>query len=130
MKPVSLGLFVFAIAALPIGCNLLSPKQSTVLTVTKLDAPAAVPATAPFSVTLTIRTGGCTSFDRIDVQRMSGGARIVPWGSTIADKNVSCATYIVETPHTIQLDPPFSNPFYISVEQGRMPPVTATVQVQ
>ena len=132
MKPSSFGLFVLAIAASTLACNLVDPDQSTILPVTKLDAPATVSATAPFSVTLTIRTGGCTSFDRIDVQRMDRGVRIVPWGSdaTIGHKNVSCPTYIVENPHTVQLDPPFPNPFYISVEQGRMPPVTATVQVQ
>ncbi len=132
MKRASFGLLALGLVVSPLACNLLDPNQSTILPVTKLDAPATVSAAAPFSVTLTIRTGGCTSFDRLDVQRMDGGARIVPWGNdaTIGHKNVSCAAYILETPHTIQLDPPFPNPLYISVEQGRMPPVTATVQVQ
>lgn len=132
MKIVPSAMSVIALLTLPIGCDLFGPDQSVILPVTKLDAPATASAGSPFTVTLTVRTGGCTSFDRIDVQKMPGGARVVPWGHNLAlgEKGISCPADVRENPHTVQMDPPFSNPFYVNVEQGRMPPVTAVVQVQ
>lgn len=123
---------VVALLTSPIGCNPFAPDQSVILGVTKLEAPATVAAASPLTVTLTVQTGGCTSFDRIDVQKMPGGVRIVPWGtdSRIGNKGVLCPANIEYEPHPLQIDPPFVNPFHIVVEQGRLAPVTAVVDVQ
>jgi hypothetical protein len=114
------------------GCSVLDPDQSVILPAIQLDVPATVSAAAPFTITLTLRTGGCTNFDRLAVEKFDTGVRIVPWGtnSNIGHKDTTCPTNIVDEPHTVQLEPPFSNPFQVSVEQGRLAPVVATVQVQ
>ncbi len=132
MKTVRSAVSLIALLALPIGCNPFAPDQSVILAVTKLDAPLTALADNPFTVTLTVRTGGCTSFDRIDVQKMPAGVRIVPWGTnaSLGKKGVSCPAYIQDGPHSVQVDPPFSNPYYVNVEQGRLPPLTAKVEVQ
>lgn len=114
------------------GCNIFDPDQSVILPVTTLDAPATVAATEPITVQLTLQTGGCISFDRIDVQKMNDGARIVPWGTDPrkGNKNILCLADVKYEPHTVQVSPPFVNPYHIVVEQGSRAPLTATVQVQ
>lgn len=114
------------------GCNISDPDQSVILPVTTLDAPSTVAATNPINVTLTVQTGGCTGFDRIEVQKSEASARIVPWGTnaSLGRKDISCPTDVRYETHEVRIDPPFANPYQIIVEQGRMAPATATVQVQ
>lgn len=113
-------------------CNPLDLNDNVLLAVTKLEAPAAASPTAPFTVTLTLVTGGCTSFNRIDVQHFEQGVRLIPLGtnSSIRHKDVVCLDVLKEEPHDVQLEPPFTNPYTVFVEQGVQPDVTATVQIQ
>jgi len=125
----ALGSLVFG----PMACSsLLSPDQSVILGVSKLEAPASIAAGSPLTVVLTVTTGGCTSFDRIEVTRDASGASFTAWGTNAAKgrKNIACPAFIVDTPHPYQLDPPFNNPFAVQVQRGRLGPLTATVQVQ
>ena len=114
------------------GCNVLDPDRSVILPVPRIDAPATVTAGASFTVTLTVETGGCLSFTRLEVQKSNTGVHVVPWGTDarIGNKGILCPQNIVDTPHAIQIDPPFSGPYQVYVEQGRLGPVTATIQVQ
>jgi hypothetical protein len=113
-------------------CNPFDLNDNVLLAVTKLDVPPTASAAASFTVTLTVTTGGCTSFNRIDVQRFENGVRLIPLGtnSSIRNKDVVCLDILKEEPHDVQVDPPFTNPFTIFVEQGVQPDVTATVQIQ
>jgi hypothetical protein len=115
-----------------VACNPFSPNQSVILAVTKLEAPATVAPAGPLSVTLTVQFGGCISFNRIDVQRFAGGARLIPWGTdaSIGHKDLVCPSILHEESHSVQVDPPFVDPFNILVEQGALAPVTAVVRVQ
>jgi hypothetical protein len=83
-------------------------------------------------MTLTVQVGGCTSFDRIEVQKVLGGARLIPWGTNtaIGHKDIACPGDIRYEPHPVQVDPPYVDPFNITVEQGELAPVTAVVRVQ
>ena len=127
---------LFGIAVLTVGavgaCSAFGPDQSVVLAVTKLEAPATIAAGSPLTVVLTVTTGGCKTFDRIDVERDASAASLTPWGTDSAkgEKNVNCPANIVETPHSIRLDPPFQSPFMLLVPRVGMDPLTATVQIQ
>ena len=114
------------------GCNVFDPDRSVILSVPKIDAPATVTAGASFTVTLTVQTGGCRSFSRLEVQKSNSGVHVVPWGTDarIGNKGVICPAIITDEPHAIQIDPPFSGPYQVFVDQGRLMPVTATIQVQ
>jgi hypothetical protein len=114
------------------GCNVFDPDQSVILGVPKIDAPATVAAGSPFTVGVTVQTGGCRSFDRIDVQKFDAGVRLVPWGkdASAGRKDISCPAYILEELHSVQIDPPFSDPYQVVVEQGRLAPVVATIDIQ
>jgi len=131
MKTVLSVVLVSGVVALT-GCDVLAPDQSIILSVPKIDAPATVSAGSSFTVTLTIQTGGCRSFSHVDVQKFDTGLHVVPWGTdaSIGHKGISCPANIVDEPHAIQIDPPFSGPYQVFVDQGRLAPVTATVQVQ
>ena len=127
---LGLGFVFVAVACSPFGLNDLN--ENVVLAVTKLTAPETAPPNTPLTLTLTLVTGECTSFNRIEVQREAGGVRLIPFGTNakIRHPEVTCPQNLVEEPHDVQLDPPFANPFQIYVEQGRLAPVTATVQIQ
>ena len=129
-------LFVAAVVALVGGSmacsSVFSPDQSVILGVSKLEAPTSIEAGSPLTVVLTVTTGGCLSFDRIEVSRNASGASFTVWGTDAAKgrKGIACTADIVNTPHSYQLDPPFNNPFVVQVQRGRLGPLTATVQVQ
>jgi hypothetical protein len=113
-------------------CNPFAPDQSVQLGASKLDAPQTITSGSSLNVVVTVQLGGCLSFDRIVTERTTTNATLTVLGTDAAKgrKNVSCATYIFYEPHTVRLDPPFSNPFTITANNGRLPPLTATVQVQ
>ncbi len=125
------GIFVVTVVAVS-GCNPFAPDKSVVLGVTKLEAPATISAGSPLTVVLTVTTGGCTTFDHIAVEREVFAASLTPWGTDGAkgEKNVSCPALILDTPHSIQLDPPFQSPFMVLVPRVGLDPLTATVEVQ
>jgi hypothetical protein len=123
---------VAGLTAAPLACNPFAPDQAVVLGVTKLEAPTSVSAGSALTVILTVTTGGCTTFDRIDVERSASAASLTPWGTDGAKgkRDVACPANIVDTPHSIRLDPPFQNPFMVLVPRVGLDPLTATVQVQ
>jgi hypothetical protein len=132
MKTVSLGLAVVVFLA---GCDALNPfapDQSVTLDVSKIDAPMTVATGTSITVVLTVTTGGCKSFDHIQVNRDASGAYVTVWGRDGAKgrTDVACPANIVLEPHSYQFDPPFTNSFTIQVDRGRLAPLQTTVQVQ
>ena len=113
-------------------CNPFEPDQTVVLAVSKIDAPSTVVAGTPFDVVLTVDTGGCRSFERMDVVRSQMGVSFTVWGKdgSKGRSDVTCPDNLILEPHTYQVKPPFSGPFNIYVNRGRLSPLTATVQVQ
>jgi hypothetical protein len=131
MNRISFGSVFVAVATVG-ACNPFAPDQSVLLGVTKLEAPATISAGSPLTVVLTVTTGGCVTFDHIDVERDTYGAALTPWGRDGAKgkKNVLCPAIIMDTPHSIQLDPPFQSPFMVLVPREGWDTLTATVQIQ
>jgi hypothetical protein len=120
-----------AIVGVCAGCdNPFSPGKSVVLGVMKIDAPATVAAGTVITGVLTVGTGGCLSFDHIDVNRDLNGANMTVWGRDAARKGVGCPQNVVYEPHSFKFDPPFGSSFTIQVNQGRLAPLQTIVQVQ
>ena len=133
MKRLLLGIAVVGFAAAPLACdNPLAPEQSVRLGVTQLDAPTAILAGSSLTVTLTVQTGGCLSFDHFEVERQASYGSITVWGQDAAKgrTGVACTADIRFEPHSYTFDPPFQSPFTVQVDRGRLSPLTATVQVQ
>jgi len=132
MKYVLSGIFLVALAAVPLACNPFAPDQSVVLEVESLDAPATISPGAQITVVLTVTTGGCTVFDHIAVLRGPSGAQLAAIGLNTAKgkTNYSCPADIRSDPHSYTLDPPFQSPFTVQVNRTTSPPLVATVLVE
>jgi hypothetical protein len=132
MRRVLFGLVVAGLAAAPLGCNPFASNQSVVLLVDQLDAPASISAGSPLTVVLTVVVGGCTTFERITVQRNASGATMTAWGRDGAKgRDLVCTDDARPEPHSYQFDPPFQNSFTVQVPRERgLSTLSTTVQVQ
>jgi hypothetical protein len=132
MKLVLFGLAVVGLVTLPVACNPFAPDQSLVLDVSKLEAPASVSVGSPLTVSLTVVTGGCVSFDRIVAERSAFGASLTVLGRDAAKgrRDVACTADIRFELHSYELDPPPRGTFSVEANRPRLDPLTTTVQVQ
>jgi hypothetical protein len=133
MKRFLLGMAVVGFAAAPLACdNPFDSDQSVRLGVTQLDAPAAIAAGSPLTVTLTVNTGGCVGFDHFEVERQASFGTLTVWGRDAAkgNKDIACTSDFRVELHSYTFDPPFQSPFTVQVDRGRLSPLIAVVQVQ
>ena len=132
MKRAWFGIGVACLVGAVVACNPFAPDQSVVLGVEKIDAPATSPVGSPLTVVLTVTIGMCESFDHIGATSVASGASLTAWGinGTIGNKDIVCPTIIKNEPHSYQFKPAARGPFQITVDRGRLSPLTATVQVQ
>jgi hypothetical protein len=132
MNRALLGMGVACLVGLAATCNPFAPDQSVVLGVEKLDAPATSPVGSPLTVVLTVTIGMCERFDRIEARSSASGASLTAWGvnPTIGNNDIACPAIIKSETHSHQFNPTVRGPFQITVDQGRLAPLQATVQVQ
>jgi hypothetical protein len=132
MKRAWFGIGVACLVGAAVACNPFAPDQSVVLGVQKIDAPATSTFGTPLTVVLTVVVNGCQSFDHLQATSVAAGASLTAWGvdHTIGNKGVVCPEIIKSEAHSYQFNPSVRGAFQITVGQGRLPPLTATVQVQ
>ena len=132
MKRVWFGISVACLVGAAVACNPFAPDQSVVLAVEKIDAPATSPVGTPLTVVLTVTIGMCEQFDHLEATSTASTASLTAWGvnATIGNKDIVCIDMIKSEAHSYQFNPAARGPFQITVDQGRLPPLTATVQVQ
>jgi hypothetical protein len=132
MKRAWFGIPVACLVGAAVACNPFSPDQSVVLGVQKIDAPATSPFGSPLTVVLTVLVNGCQSFDHLEATSDASGASLTAWGvdHTIGNKGVVCPEVIKSEAHSHQFNPSARGAFHIFVGQGRLAPLTATVQVE
>jgi len=130
------GFSVFVIVALALGCrDPAAPKvinHTRLISVSKLEAPATIPAGAPVDVVLTVEVGGCVGFDHISAVRDGSLITLAAWGREAQiPPGAGCMAYLMEEPHTYRLDPPFPRNFTIVVQPIQFGVLlTRDVQVQ
>jgi hypothetical protein len=132
MKRSWFGIGVACLVGAAVACNPFAPDQSVVLGVEKMDAPATSPVGSPLIVVLTVLVNGCQSFGHLEATSVASGASLVAWGvdHTIGNKGIVCPEIIRGEAHSYQFNPAARGPFQITVDRGRVSPLTATVQVQ
>jgi|SRR5688572_29623760 len=130
MKSALLGVAAFVLSLTASGCNIVGFPSAVILPVTEVDAPEAISAGAPLSVSLTVQSGGCRRFDRVETDRTASGASITAWGRDGGGRNNVCTTDIRYDRVSVRFDPPFPSPFVITVGQGAMPATVVTVRVE
>jgi hypothetical protein len=132
MKPAWFGIGVACLVGTAVACNPFAPDQSVVLGVEKIDAPATSPVGSPLTVVLTVTIGMCESFDHLEATSTASAGWLTAWGvnGTIGNKDIVCPTIIKSEPHSYQFNKSARGPFQITVDRGRVSPLTAIIQVQ
>ncbi len=125
-RSVALVILVFCAAC----TNPLSSHRSVTLPITDLVVPESASASVPFTVRLTVVSGGCKRFERLVATRRPGELSLEARGRDSSGPNVLCTADIRKDPQTYEVTPPFSNPFTVSAVQPDGSSVTRTVRVQ
>lgn len=124
----SILLFVCLLAA---GCNsIVGSDREVTLPITDLVVPESASAAAPFTVSLTVVSGGCVRFDRLIATRTPGAVFLQGRGVDRSGGNTACTTDIRTDPQVYEVTPPFSNPFAVNAVQPGGELVTRTVRIQ
>jgi len=110
--------------------NPLSSHRSVTLPITDLVVPVSASASVPFTVRLTVVSGGCKRFERLVATRRPGEVAFEARGRDSSGPNVGCTDDIRKDPQTYEATPPFSNPFTVRAVQPDGSSVTRTVRVQ
>ncbi len=105
-----------------------SDRERITLAVSEIDAPAEIGATARLAITLTVVTGGCKRFDRIQADRSANRLTLTVRGWDTPDAN--CTADIRFEPRPYEAVPPFADPFTIAVRQPDGSELTREVRVR
>ncbi len=129
MRPTAtarrLARFVVGLIAAACG-DPLGADREVVLGVLAIDAPATFAAGTPIPVTLTVRTGGCLSFRRIEAVRQGADrARLRAIGTDAGGPGVVCTADVRQEQHATSVQPPAGDVLTIGVEspEGDVPDV-------
>ena len=111
------------------GCiDVFNLESEVQLPIAELVVPESVTAQGPLNVTLTVVTGGCREFDRIESRRTGGALIIEAWGTDSGGE--ACTDDIRYEPHQHSINGPFSNPLIVSAVQPDGSSFTKTVRVE
>lgn len=122
-----------------LGCSSTAPGDPVLLQVSKIDAPASVAAGSSFGVNLTVGVGDCLVFDHIEARRSESDIILTVWGTDhrndpVPDQlgvgvDIACAPAGTEV-RSVTLKAGLVGTLTLVVEEGKLGPLTATVQVQ
>lgn len=133
MKPDRVSLNVAVAASILFGqaCfDTLDTGDDVGLHVTEVQAPASAPASGPITVTLTVVTGGCLSFDRISASRTPSTLILSARGIDNSGPNITCPADIRHEPHSYVAQGPFADPLAITVYRPTTDPLIKTVRIE
>ena len=112
------------------GCTLpFSPNRDVFLYIREILAPPSVGATAPFDVTFAVETGGCRTFNRLEMTRSAGGAVVIAHGKDSFGPDVACPADVRYEQHKLTMNPPFTDPFVIRAGQPNATEISVEVRV-
>ena len=109
MRRVSLLLALLLVPA----CRGVDTDRPLILTISDITAPAQVAVGAALHLTVTVQTGGCISFDRLDVERLLSRVTIVARGTDHSGPAVLCTADIRQTPQPLDIASPLGDPFTV-----------------
>jgi len=94
-------------------CDSLAPTRVVVLPITELVAPASVDPAGTLVGEVTVQSGGCRSFERLQTTRTSGRVTIRAIGRDASGPDVLCTGDIQYTVVEYRADGPFTDPFLV-----------------
>ncbi|MGK2961866.1 MAG: hypothetical protein ACSLFK_06920 [Gemmatimonadaceae bacterium] len=108
--------------------NPFSPGDRVTLWVEDIVAPASVSPDAPFTVTLTVRTGGCLSFRGFEAERSAGRLELTALGRDGGGAGKMCTADIRYEQHNVQVMPPFDAQLTIAARQPDATEIAREIQ--
>jgi hypothetical protein len=133
MRTVSFGLTVGLLAtSVGLGCSnstdVSNESESVIIEAVKLDAPSTIAPSTTLTVLVTLSPGGCTSFDRIAVQRVASEIRLTAFGTHYLG-SLPCA-FPMPFVKTVEIAAPFPASFnVVAVQPAGVDPLIASVAV-
>jgi hypothetical protein len=130
VKSALLGFVGAALVSSASGCaSIFGYDKAVVLAVTEIAAPASIPSGTRLSAVVTVESGGCREFDRLETKRNQSGATFVAWGRDRGGKNVSCPADVRYDRVPAHFDPPFGSTFTLAAGRDRLAPISVTVRI-
>jgi prophage tail gpP-like protein len=112
------------------GCEFpFGPDRAVVLFISDLDAPASVDAGETIVVKVTVESGGCRRFDRLEATRVAGRVTFRAHGRDSSGPKVSCTADIRYNVVEYDARPPLTDPFVLVAFQPDKTELTRTVRV-
>lgn len=128
-RPPLVPLAAAVVLAVGAACGSVSdPGPRVVLGVTDIRAPATFEAGRPFTVTLTVVTGGCRAFERFDAVRAPDRITLTAVGRDRSGPGIGCPDYIRYEPRDYTAQPPFADSVVVAAEQSELILVSRVVR--
>lgn len=119
------------VLALTAGCeSVFDPGKTITLPITALDAPGAVAAGEGVVVRVTVESGGCRTFQRLEAQRAPGRVTLTARGRDSSGPSVNCPADIRTDIRDYGIDPPLADPFTVAAHQPDGSEMTRVIRVQ
>ena len=113
------------------GCsNPFEADHVVTLAVSDVEAPAQLAPGSELVVTLTVVTGGCRAFERLDAERSASRITLVARGRDSSGPGRTCPTDIRYETRAYRAPPPFVDPLTIVVRQPDGTELTHEVRVR
>jgi hypothetical protein len=109
--------------------DISNESESVIIQVVKLEAPSTIAPATTLTVLLTLDPGGCTSFDRIAVQRAASEIRLTAFGIHLGGA-LPCA-FPLPFVKTVEIAAPFPANFtVVAVQPAGVDPLSTSVAVR
>jgi hypothetical protein len=111
--------------------GLFERERAVLLPVQTLAAPATFTPGEAFTVTATVVSGGCRSFERLDGARAGDRLTLLARGREVSGPGVVCPADIRYEPRTFTVQPPFGDSIVVTAAQpADLAPVTRVVRAR
>ena len=111
--------------------GLFERERDVLLPVQSIAAPATFTPGEAFTVTATVVSGGCRSFERLDGAREGDRITLLARGREVSGPGVACPADIRYEPRTFTVRPPFGDSIVVTAAQpAGIAPVSQVVRAR
>jgi hypothetical protein len=91
--------------------------REVVLAITEVRLPSEAAAGSAFQVHFQAMEGGCVRFSHLETRRAESSLQIRAWGRDSSRRSVHCTTDVRFVAQAVSVDPPFHDPFSVTILQ-------------
>ena len=110
-------------------CNSSATRTMT-LQIGDVTAPSELVPGAALHLTVTVNSGGCTTYDHLDVQHSESQVTVHAIGTDNSRDGVVCNSMLVMNPVAVDIDPPFTDPVAVIALEPDGTTLTKSVRIR